>query len=121
MIFFRKPLTLLTAAGVVTSSSQFANGFSPTLKHGSSRSSVGDRDVLKLVANAMASVTEDCGCQETVFSGKPSEIARTSNPREAIRKKTFFSVNGDEVTMDDLIGKPSEEQISVVVFLRSLG
>jgi hypothetical protein len=69
----------------------------------------------------MSSVIDDCGCQDTIFSGKPSEFARNTNHREDIRKHTFLSVNRDSVSMDDLIGSPSEEQISVVVFLRSLG
>lgn len=70
----------------------------------------------------MVGADENCGCQvETVFSGKPSEIARGLNPREAVRDIPFFSVNGDVVTMDDVIGKPGEEKVSVVVFLRSLG
>jgi hypothetical protein len=70
---------------------------------------------------AMASSTEDCGCEKVVFSGKPSDAARDLDPRQAIVGSYVLSVNGDEVKIDDLIGYPSKNRVSVVVFLRSLG
>jgi len=70
----------------------------------------------------MASTSEDCGCPTPVaFSGKPPEQARMLNHREAIRKDVIYSVFGESVTMDELIGSPASEQVSIVVFLRSLG
>ena len=65
----------------------------------------------------------DCGCAtvETSFSGKPSDVAKAINHREAIAKHSIFSVRGDPVQMDQLVGKPSEGRTSIVVFLRSLG
>lgn len=72
----------------------------------------------------MSSVSDDCGCQqeqETVYSGKPSESAMALDAREAIRNKRFLSVDGDSISMDDLIGKTNENKVSIVVFLRSLG
>jgi hypothetical protein len=62
----------------------------------------------------------DCACK-TSFSGSPSEIARKSNPREVIRSDTLFKLSGEAVKIDDLIGEPSSDQVSIVVFLRSLG
>jgi hypothetical protein len=70
---------------------------------------------------AMVSLTEDCGCEQVVFSGKPSDAARDLDARQAIVGSSVLSVNRDEVKMDDLIGAPSKNRVSVVVFLRSLG
>lgn len=67
-----------------------------------------------------ATLSDDCGCQ-TEFSGKTPVTARTLNHREAIREHPIYNVDGEPVTMDQLIGKPISNQISVVVFLRSLG
>jgi hypothetical protein len=70
---------------------------------------------------AMSSSTEDCGCEQVLFSGKPSDAARDLDARQAIVGSSVLSVNRDEVKMDDLIGAPSKNRVSVVVFLRSLG
>mmetsp|Transcript_24114 Transcript_24114/g.66852 ORF Transcript_24114/g.66852 Transcript_24114/m.66852 type:complete len:112 (+) Transcript_24114:85-420(+) len=60
----------------------------------------------------------DCGCAPTVFSGKPSDIARDVNPRQAICTESIFSLESEEIQMDDLLGK---SPVSIVVLLRSLG
>jgi len=73
------------------------------------------------VSLSSSSVKEDCGCQETLFSGKPSEVAKNLNAREAIRKQKIFSVSGEDLRIDDLIGTPADGKTSIVVFLRSLG
>jgi hypothetical protein len=76
----------------------------------------------------------------TVFSGKPSDVARTSiNHREAIRTGRVLDVHGKAFHMDDLLGSSApgrrsgattttttgdlveSSAVSVVVFLRSLG
>lgn len=57
----------------------------------------------------------------TTFEGKPTERAMNMDLREQVRKGSFFNVNGDSVTIDELIGTPSESGVSIVVFLRSLG
>jgi hypothetical protein len=69
----------------------------------------------------MASSTKDCGCEQVVFSGKPSDAALDLDARKAIVGSSVLSVNRDEVKIDDLIGAPSKNIVSVVVFLRSLG
>lgn len=64
----------------------------------------------------------DCGCQVSVrFDGVPTEAARTVNHRDAIRRHPVYSAKGTSCQMDDLIGRPDDGQIAVVVFLRSLG
>jgi hypothetical protein len=119
MIFSRDSLIVLLAAALASLSRNHANAFSPV--HRSSHHLGAVRSVATPVVTAMSTMQEDCGCQDTLYSGKPSEIARQLNPREAIRKHSFLSVDGDQVHMDDLIGQPSEEKISVLVLLRSLG
>lgn len=71
----------------------------------------------------MAGGSENCGCGpvEITFSGNPNEKARRLDHREAIRKHSIYSTDGTKVSIDDLIGDPSNNQVSVVVFLRSLG
>jgi hypothetical protein len=74
---------------------------------------------------AKVALTADCGCdilQETSFSGEPSYRARNEiNLREAIRSRSIFSISGESLIMDDIIGDPSSSYLSIVVFLRSLG
>lgn len=59
----------------------------------------------------------DCGC-DTIYSGKPSDRARSLDARRAIASATIFSVNGDPTSINELIGTRGS---AVVVFLRSLG
>lgn len=73
------------------------------------------------VENNNASVDCGCGAEPTLYSGKPSSAATLLNLRQAIRGQSIFSVSGDEVSMDVLIGNPEDGQTSIVVFLRSLG
>ena len=74
------------------------------------------------VTQYMGTTSEDCGCPTQVsFSGKPPDQARMLNHREAIRKHGIYSVSGNAVTMDELIGSPASKKVSIVVFLRSLG
>ena len=68
----------------------------------------------------LAKLSDDCGCQ-TEFSGKPPVTAQTLNHREAVREHRIYNLDGETVAMDQLIGEPTMNQISVVVFLRSLG
>jgi hypothetical protein len=58
----------------------------------------------------------DCGC--TIYSGKPSDKARSVDARRAIGTAPIFSVNGDPTSINELIGSHGT---AVVVFLRSLG
>jgi len=74
------------------------------------------------IVTAMSAPTEDCGCAVDVkFSGKPPEVARSLNHREVVRNQSIYNVHGKLVMLDDLIGKPTSNEVSVVVFLRSLG
>mmetsp|Transcript_21905 Transcript_21905/g.60906 ORF Transcript_21905/g.60906 Transcript_21905/m.60906 type:complete len:119 (+) Transcript_21905:44-400(+) len=63
---------------------------------------------------------QDCGCADDaiVFRGEPSDRAKSLNHREAIQNVPFCNVNGESVTMSGLL--PSDN-VSIVVFLRSLG
>jgi len=107
------------ASGLFLSSQINVDAFAPlTLRSG-------DYGIVKRNTFAsplvMASSTEDCGCEQVLFSGKPSDAARDLDARQAIVGSSVLSVNRDEVKMDDLIGAPSKNGVSVVVFLRSLG
>jgi len=64
----------------------------------------------------------DCGCNPTIYSGKPVEIARDLNPREAIRYGSIFGIDSEEVQIDHLLeNEMLGNSVSIVVFLRSLG
>lgn len=72
-------------------------------------------------------IEEDCGC-DTKYTGKPSDMARSSiNHRSAIAKIPLYKIDGSITTIDDIIGdandmnKAQERKTSLVVFLRSLG
>jgi hypothetical protein len=67
--------------------------------------------------------TADCGCGDNVLlSGRPSDKARSLDPRQAIRKNSIYTVDGLETNMDELIGAPSDTTaVSIVVLMRSLG
>lgn len=84
---------------------------------------VGTRNrVLGGSSKATPSDDIDCGCQTQVkFSGNPPEKARTLNHREVLREHQIYNVDGETIKMDQLIGEPTSNQVSVVVFLRSLG
>jgi hypothetical protein len=68
--------------------------------------------------SSLFSTTEDCGCGPEILSGDVPENARTLKTREALRSANVFRVSGESVSMDELIG---DSQLSVVVFMRSLG
>ena len=69
-----------------------------------------------------SSTADDCGCAPTIFSGNPSDVAKNSNPRQAIRNGLIFSLDSKEIRMDDLLeNKNVRSPVSIVVFLRSLG
>ena len=65
---------------------------------------------------------EDCGCAPTIFSGKPSDIARASNPYQSIRQGSILGLDSEKVQMDELLDHAKDgNSVSIVVFLRSLG
>ena len=77
---------------------------------------------------ASTSSPEDCGCDDavvptiTTYSGKPgSEALEIPDLRAAIQSPLIFNVNGERLRIDDVIGAPDDDLVSVVVFLRSLG
>mmetsp|Transcript_4959 Transcript_4959/g.7520 ORF Transcript_4959/g.7520 Transcript_4959/m.7520 type:complete len:127 (+) Transcript_4959:180-560(+) len=105
--------------------SSSANAFSsPASLHNNYFRDVRERQrivhAVKLLATNDA---EDCGCgTPMVLSGDPSSKARSLNPREAIRKSTFYTVNGEKTSIDKLVGEPqSDNGVSIVVLLRSFG
>jgi len=71
----------------------------------------------------MVADTEECGCQQVgvQFDGVPTEAARKLDHRQAVRQHPVYSSCGVSYNMDDLIGEPNKGQMSIVVFLRSLG
>jgi len=73
--------------------------------------------------NALFSTSSqpDCGCGGAMVTGKPSDAARLMDPRVAISKGTFLALNGETVSMDDVLGDPKSAGLSLVVFLRSFG
>ena len=72
---------------------------------------------------ATTTTKEDCGCSggPEILSGDVPEVARSLNPRQALRKTNVFSVSGESVSMDELLNRRGEDSVSVLVFLRSLG
>ena len=70
-----------------------------------------------------AAATEDCGCTAVEYSGEPSELAQKDlNFRQVVRNKSIYTIDGEAITMDDILGKPeTSKNPSIVVFLRSLG
>jgi len=54
-------------------------------------------------------------------SGEPSDFAKATDPRQAIREVTIYCISGEPTTMDELIGEPKRGTKSIVVLLRSLG
>jgi hypothetical protein len=115
-VFLFQPLL---ASALVLPSHNSVEAFAPsTLRSGNRGIFMRNTFVSPL---AMASLTEDCGCEKVAFSGKPSDAARDLDARQAILGSSVLSVNRDEVKIDDLIGAPSKNAVSVVVFLRSLG
>lgn len=71
--------------------------------------------------------TIDCGCEapvDTVYAGNPSTDARnTIKHREVIADLPLFKLDGTSTTIDDILGTSpnSNDDISLVVFLRSFG
>ena len=75
-----------------------------------------------VATHSMATTEADCGCGDNIrLSGKPSDKARSIDPRQAVRKSSIYTIHGQETNMDTLIGIPTESGTSIVVFLRSLG
>lgn len=70
-----------------------------------------------LDSSLMAAATEDCGCEEVIMAGKPTDMAKSVNAREVIGKHSVFSAKGEQVSLNELVG----DGVSIVVFLRSLG
>jgi hypothetical protein len=101
-----KVVPLLVLASVATGAASFAVAPSRT------------RAVRASVPSSLFSSTEDCGCGPEILSGDVPENARTLNARQALRSANVFRVSGESVSMDELIG---DNQLSVVVFMRSLG
>ena len=93
-------------------------GFVPYVsKNGLSTHRVQDNELLGRM-NAMEA-SSNCGC-EIQFSGKPSDRAKSSNPREIVRNSLseIYSITGEKIRLDDLL---EEHPVNIVVFLRSFG
>jgi len=76
---------------------------------------------------SLSSEADDCGCDttntrtRTIFSGNPSNTAKSLNIRQAIRNGSIYDLYGKEVTMNSLLGRKDDNNLSIVIFLRSLG
>lgn len=71
---------------------------------------------------AVANTEGGCGCEVKVeFDGVLTAAARGLDHRQAIREHPVYDANGSSFKIDELIGDPDMGQVSVVVFLRSLG
>ena len=70
-----------------------------------------------------ANSLEDCGCDSTEYTGKPSSSAQSIRHLEVISNLPIYTIHGAETTISQILrrndGKTSET--SLVVFLRSLG
>lgn len=78
--------------------------------------------IITLKNSVLNEDNQGCDCEQTIYSGKPLDIAMSLNHREAIRDGAIFDLNSEEVRMDDLLeNRDSGCSISIVVFLRSLG
>lgn len=66
-------------------------------------------------------VSEDCGCDEVVMSGKPTDKAKALNARDVIGRYSVSNAKGDPIETNNLIGKEDCNGVSIVCFLRSLG
>lgn len=64
---------------------------------------------------------ENCGCTSITFSGQPSKRAQNLNPRMAIVGSTFYTLNGEPITMEQLLPLDDLKTVAIVVFLRSFG
>lgn len=73
------------------------------------------------VFRASSSSPEDCGCGGAEISGRPSDLARTIDPRDAIGRSPILALDGTPTTLNELLGEPREAGVSLVVFLQSLG
>jgi len=71
--------------------------------------------------------TLDCGCEtiDTVYTGNPSNDARNNiKHKEVIADLSLFKLDGGSTTIDEILGTSSnnsDDEISLVVFLRSFG
>ena len=72
-------------------------------------------------------IEDDCGCTTTTagggapptkYSGNPSEVAKSQNPRNILGPSSVMKLTGEVTTMNDIL---NEGSTSLVVFLRSLG
>jgi hypothetical protein len=70
------------------------------------------------MAAVEASSQADCGCGPLTYAGKPSDMARASNPRTVLASSSVMTLNGETTNMDDIL---KGSKTSLVVFLRSLG
>jgi hypothetical protein len=112
---------------------QHVNGFSissTSIDFRGRNSSVQLRSSSDVDNEVVAIDDADCGCGDTgsrttIFSGKPSNIAKKLNPRQAIRNGSIYNLYGEEVTMDNILvrndNNNNNNNVSIVVFLRSLG
>jgi len=76
-------------------------------------------------SSPFSSSEDDCGCN-TIFTGKPSDVARNEiNHRSAIATIPIYKIDGSLTTIDAILGDAkdinNQKKTSLVVFLRSLG
>lgn len=57
----------------------------------------------------------------TIYSGEPTFRAKQIDIRQLITTANIYTVYGDPVSVNDVIGSSTNDATSIVVFLRSLG
>lgn len=71
------------------------------------------------VSSILAATTDsDCGCAAPIYSGEPSNMAKSMDIRKALTEPTIYNLNGDPVQLKNVI---PTKGTSIVVVLRSLG
>lgn len=93
--------------------------------HGISKCTYTSKKALSSSSSSSSS-EDDCGCN-TIFTGKPSDVARNGiNHRSAIATIPIYKIDGSLTTIDAILGDAkdiihNQKKTSLVVFLRSLG
>jgi len=126
MRFNKLNLSVLLSSGLLHAGLNEAFNTPPALssRHYNSAHLVAQLDAQ---LDARTDTTIDCGCEapvDTVYAGNPSNDARnTIKHREVIANLPLFKLDGTSTTIDDILGTSpnSNDDISLVVFLRSFG
>ncbi|CAB9509297.1 expressed unknown protein [Seminavis robusta] len=62
-----------------------------------------------------------CGCDDVIMAGNPPAQALELDARKVIGAYSVQNAMGQELSMDELVLRKGNDDVSIVVFLRSLG